>query len=55
MQKVVSKDGTEIAYDVTGNGPGPVLIAGAFTGRAYFRRVRRVRRGAVADVHGGRV
>ncbi|MDX2968963.1 alpha/beta fold hydrolase [Kribbella solani] len=36
MQKVVSKDGTEIAYDATGNGPGPVLIAGAFTGRAYF-------------------
>jgi hypothetical protein len=36
MEKVVSKDGTEIAYDVTGSGPGLVLIAGAFTGRAYF-------------------
>ena len=36
MDKVVSKDGTELAYDVTGSGPGLVLIAGAFTGRAYF-------------------
>ena len=36
MNKVVSKDGTELAYDVTGTGPGLVLIAGAFTGRAYF-------------------
>ncbi|MFF0270065.1 alpha/beta fold hydrolase [Kribbella sp. NPDC004536] len=36
MDKVVSKDGTELAYDVTGRGPGLVLIAGAFTGRAYF-------------------
>src|SRR5690349_8484017 len=36
MEKVVSKDGTELAYDVTGSGPGLVLIAGAFTGRAYF-------------------
>ncbi|NIK61252.1 alpha/beta fold hydrolase [Kribbella shirazensis] len=36
MDKVVSKDGTELAYDVTGSGPGLVLVAGAFTGRAYF-------------------
>ncbi|HEY3558935.1 MAG TPA: alpha/beta hydrolase [Kribbella sp.] len=36
MEKVVSKDGTELAYDVTGSGPGLVLVAGAFTGRAYF-------------------
>ncbi|HZX09186.1 alpha/beta hydrolase [Kribbella sp.] len=36
MEKVVSKDGTEIAYDVTGSGPGLVLVAGAFAGRAYF-------------------
>ncbi|WP_327633110.1 alpha/beta hydrolase [Kribbella sp. NBC_00482] len=36
MNKVVSKDGTELAYDMTGTGPGLVLIAGAFTGRAYF-------------------
>ncbi|WP_344159113.1 alpha/beta hydrolase [Kribbella yunnanensis] len=36
MQKVASTDGTEIAYDVAGSGPGLVLIAGAFTGRSYF-------------------
>ena len=36
MEKVVSKDGTEIAYDVTGSGPGLVLIAGAFTDRSFF-------------------
>ncbi|MFD7158993.1 alpha/beta fold hydrolase [Kribbella sp. NPDC059898] len=36
MENVVSKDGTELAYDVTGSGPGLVLVAGAFTGRAYF-------------------
>ncbi|MFF0344843.1 alpha/beta fold hydrolase [Kribbella sp. NPDC004875] len=36
MDKVVSQDGTTIAYDVTGSGPGLVLIAGAFTGRSYF-------------------
>ncbi|WP_405056906.1 alpha/beta hydrolase [Kribbella sp. NBC_01505] len=34
MQKVVSSDGTEIAYDVVGRGPGLVLVAGAFTERA---------------------
>lgn len=36
MDRVVSKDGTEIAYDVTGSGPGLVLIAGAFTRRADY-------------------
>jgi hypothetical protein len=36
MDKVVSKDGTEIAYDVTGRGPGLVLIAGAFTDRSFY-------------------
>ncbi|MGW7680655.1 alpha/beta fold hydrolase [Kribbella sp. NPDC054772] len=36
MDKVVSKDGTALAYDVTGSGPGLVLIAGAFTGRSFF-------------------
>jgi pimeloyl-ACP methyl ester carboxylesterase len=36
MEKVVSKDGTELVYDVAGSGPGLVLIAGAFTGRAFF-------------------
>ncbi|MEU8221364.1 alpha/beta hydrolase [Kribbella sp. NPDC048915] len=36
MDKVVSKDGTELAYDAIGSGPGLVLVAGAFTGRGYF-------------------
>lgn len=36
MDKVVSKDGTEIAYDAAGSGPGLVLIAGAFTDRSFF-------------------
>ncbi|TDD60934.1 alpha/beta hydrolase [Kribbella antibiotica] len=36
MQKVTSPDGTEIAYDVIGTGPGLVLVAGAFTARSYF-------------------
>jgi pimeloyl-ACP methyl ester carboxylesterase len=34
MEKVVSKDGTELAYDVVGSGPGLVLVAGAFTARS---------------------
>ncbi|MFK4086611.1 alpha/beta fold hydrolase [Kribbella sp. NPDC020789] len=34
MQKVASQDGTEIAYDVVGQGPVLVLVAGAFTKRA---------------------
>jgi pimeloyl-ACP methyl ester carboxylesterase len=36
MEKVVSKDGTEIAYDVSGSGPGLVLVAGAFTDRSFY-------------------
>jgi pimeloyl-ACP methyl ester carboxylesterase len=36
MKKVVSQDGTEIAYDTYGSGPGLVLIAGAFTDRSFF-------------------
>jgi len=35
MEKVVSQDGTEIAYDTYGSGPGLVLIAGAFTDRSF--------------------
>ncbi|GAA0591172.1 alpha/beta hydrolase [Kribbella sandramycini] len=42
MEKVTSKDGTEIAYDVTGSGPGLVLIAGAFTARSYFSEYAEV-------------
>jgi pimeloyl-ACP methyl ester carboxylesterase len=36
MEKVSSKDGTAIAYDTIGAGPGLVLIAGAFTARAFY-------------------
>lgn len=34
MHKVASQDGTQIAYDVVGSGPGLVLIGGAFSARA---------------------
>jgi pimeloyl-ACP methyl ester carboxylesterase len=33
MDKVISKDGTQIAYDKTGQGPVLILVAGAFQGR----------------------
>jgi len=33
MNKVVSNDGTQIAYDKTGQGPALILVAGAFQGR----------------------
>lgn len=36
MEKVVSKDGTEIAYDTYGRGPVLVLVAGGFTDRARY-------------------
>ncbi|MEV5965738.1 alpha/beta hydrolase [Kribbella sp. NPDC051952] len=36
MEKVVSKDGTEIAYDTYGSGPGLVLVAGGFTDRSRY-------------------
>jgi pimeloyl-ACP methyl ester carboxylesterase len=36
MEKVTSKDGTEIAYDTYGSGPGLVLVAGAFTDRSFY-------------------
>jgi len=36
MEKVVSQDGTEIAYDTYGSGPGLVLVAGAFTDRSFY-------------------
>ena len=36
MEKVVSKDGTELAYDVTGSGPALVLVAGGFTDRSRY-------------------
>ncbi|MEU4197218.1 alpha/beta hydrolase [Kribbella sp. NPDC026611] len=36
METVVSKDGTEIAYDTYGQGPGLVLVAGGFTERSRY-------------------
>ncbi|MGW6277112.1 alpha/beta fold hydrolase [Kribbella sp. NPDC055071] len=36
MEKVVSQDGTEIAYDTYGSGPGLVLVAGGFTARSRY-------------------
>ena len=36
MEKVTSKDGTEIAYDTYGSGPGLVLVAGGFTERSRY-------------------
>src|SRR5690349_3668457 len=33
MDKVVSKDGTPIAYDRTGEGPAVILVAGALSVR----------------------
>lgn len=35
MNTVISKDGTKIAYDKTGNGPALVLVAGAFSYRKF--------------------
>lgn len=35
MARVISRDGTRIAYDRTGGGPGVVLIDGALSYRAY--------------------
>ncbi|GAA1600028.1 alpha/beta hydrolase [Kribbella sancticallisti] len=36
MDKITSSDGTSIAYDTLGSGPGLILIAGAFTDRSYY-------------------
>ena len=33
METVISKDGTQIAYDKTGQGPTLIIVAGAFQGR----------------------
>lgn len=35
MEKIISKDGTQIAYDKTGQGPALVLVDGAFCFREY--------------------
>jgi pimeloyl-ACP methyl ester carboxylesterase len=34
MEKVISKDGTSIAFDKTGTGPAVILVVGAFNDRA---------------------
>jgi pimeloyl-ACP methyl ester carboxylesterase len=36
METITSPDGTQIAYDTFGSGPGLILIAGAFTDRSYY-------------------
>ncbi len=36
MSQVISKDGTTIAYDKTGNGPAVILVDGAMGYREYF-------------------
>ena len=35
MNTVISKDGTTIAYDKTGNGPAIILVDGAFCSRNF--------------------
>ena len=35
MNKVISKDGTEIAYDKSGNGPAVILVDGALCFRSF--------------------
>ncbi|MFI6675913.1 alpha/beta fold hydrolase [Kribbella sp. NPDC050470] len=51
MEKVVSKDGTEIAYDAVGSGPGLVLITGAFTDRSFFASYAEALSGAFTVVN----
>jgi pimeloyl-ACP methyl ester carboxylesterase len=36
MDTTISSDGTSIAYDTFGSGPGLILVAGAFTDRSYY-------------------
>ncbi|WP_344109408.1 alpha/beta hydrolase [Kribbella alba] len=36
MDKVISDDGTPLAYDTFGTGPGVILVTGAFTDRSYL-------------------
>ncbi len=37
MEQIISKDGTEIAYEVSGSGPNVILVAGALTDRVALR------------------
>ena len=40
MKRVISRDGTAIAYDQTGAGPAVIMVGGAFSFRAYAGNVR---------------
>lgn len=42
MKKVISKDGTSIAYDQIGKGPGVILVGGAFQYRAIDPKTARL-------------
>ncbi len=42
MQKVTSKDGTQIAFDKIGRGPGLILVGGAFQYRALDPRTAQL-------------
>lgn len=44
MQTVISKDGTKIAYDKTGQGPALILVAGAFSYRKFPGQVQLAER-----------
>ena len=44
MKKVLSSDGTAIAYDETGSGPPVILVAGAFSFRKYKGLVKLAER-----------
>ncbi len=42
MQKVTSKDGTQIAFDKLGQGPALILVGGAFQYRAFDQRTEQL-------------
>jgi len=42
MHKVTSKDGTQIAFDKLGQGPGVILVGGAFQYRAFDQRTAQL-------------
>lgn len=42
MQKVTSRDGTQIAYDRDGNGPAVILVNGALGDRALDRKFKQM-------------
>ncbi len=42
MGKVISKDGTAIAFDQSGSGPAVILVGGAFQFRAFDQRTGQI-------------